>query len=315
MTQAMPSLVDLSAEQSPEINEIRDQLSRARAAMQRPRAFRLLSPRMLYSKVLEMRAKANQSAMQVEARTFWNVPMTVAFPDQVSMMIYRYGLFEEDVAAIFLARIRPGMIVFDVGAHFGFFSLLAAKLAGPTGHVHSFEPTPSTFSLLQQNLSNYPNVHAQNAAAFSRESMISFRDFGVAFPAFNSVYSGRMDAAARERAQATTYEVKAVSLDGFAQQNNLHPGFIKMDAEGAELDILQGMPEILRRDRPDLVLEIGDKGHAAGAASRQIISHLRDAGYRAFEYSNGRFNEHKALEQFAHANLLFIANEKCNDLP
>ena len=61
------------------------------------------------------------------ATTFWGGRMEIVVPEAVSTQIFRYGFFEEDVCLFLLKSLRPGMVCVDVGAHFGFFTLLASE--------------------------------------------------------------------------------------------------------------------------------------------------------------------------------------------
>jgi FkbM family methyltransferase len=262
--------------------------------------------RLLYSKAVEMAARWLHKPIRMRARTFWNQSMTLVFPDQVSLAIYRYGFFEEAVTRMLLERLKPGMVVLDIGAHFGFFSLLASTLVGPGGRVFSFEPTPSTFETLKRNVERLGNVLPHNAAAYSQDTTVKFRDFGMAFPAFNSIYSGRLERDVLTRMAPKTYDVPAYSLDHFAQQQGVRPQFVKIDAEGAEFDILQGMRTLLTQDKPDVLLEVGDKGADAAASSRDVVDHMLRMGYRAFEHQDGKLVDHQPLDRYPYNNLLFI---------
>src|ERR1035441_6724268 len=68
--------------------------------------------------------------------------------------------YEPETKALLGSLIRPGMTVFDIGAHVGHYTLLAARIVGPTGRVYAFEPEPENFALLKRNveLNGYKNV-------------------------------------------------------------------------------------------------------------------------------------------------------------
>jgi hypothetical protein len=93
-----------------------------------------------------------------DARTFWGERMEVRLPETMSEQLVRFGLIEPDVTAYLLALLRLGNSFIDVGAHYGYHSLLAAQLVGPRGNVHAFEPTPSTRRVLMTNTTGIPTV-------------------------------------------------------------------------------------------------------------------------------------------------------------
>ena len=75
---------------------------------------------------------------------FWGERITIVYPEYVSGFLGKYGYFERDLTAAVVDLVEPGDTFYDVGAHFGFYSVLAADLVGSSGAVHSFEPTPQT---------------------------------------------------------------------------------------------------------------------------------------------------------------------------
>ena len=92
----------------------------------------------------------------VFAKTFWDRSMLVVIPEVVSSDIYRFGFIEPNVARSIIKFVSKNDVVIDVGAHFGFFTILMAELVGSKGKVHSFEPIPSTFNVLKKNTDSFP---------------------------------------------------------------------------------------------------------------------------------------------------------------
>jgi len=137
--------------------------------------------------------------------------------------------------------IEPSMVVIDVGAHVGYFTLLAARQVGPQGKVYSFEPDPTNYRLLQQNIdaNGYLNIAATQKAVSkalgSAKLILSSRDNGT-----HSLYG-------QDGGDADTVTVDLVSLDEFfADEGWPKVDLIKMDVEGAEMDALEGMSRLLR---------------------------------------------------------------------
>jgi protein-L-isoaspartate O-methyltransferase len=75
---------------------------------------------------------------EYKADLFFGRAMTVILPEIISQQIYTYGLFDEIVTGMVLRTVRQGDVVLDIGAHFGYFTLLFAHLAGESGRVVSF---------------------------------------------------------------------------------------------------------------------------------------------------------------------------------
>ena len=263
--------------------------------------------RMGYSLACEKWLRASGGVRPVTARTFWGDRMSLFFPEEGSMALYRYRFIEEGLTSIFISQIKPGMTVFDIGAHFGYFTLLALHLTGPSGEVHAFEPTPSTFKVLESNVSSRPNVRLNNIALYSRVDELTFHDFGLAFSQFNSLTAGRMTGDARTSVQARACKVKTQPLDDYVAACGARPNFVKIDAENAEYEILQGMSRTLSEIKPMITLEVGDIDPAH--ASSKPIQLLLDRGYRAFEYdaASSAMRPHQPRANYRFDNLLFVA--------
>lgn len=259
--------------------------------------------RLLYTKFLEQAARTLRRPVTVTARTFWDGEMTVVFPEQVSVSIARYGVFEEGLTSILMQHLKPGMVFYDVGAHFGYFGLLALWLVGDAGQVHAFEPTPSTFEVLTKNLGGKPNVRLNNAAVFREESTLSLSDYGLTFAAHNTLGAGKLDEKTRTTLTPTQVAVRALPLDAYVRAGGAKPDFVKVDAEGAELDILKGMGGLLNEDGPAISLEVGDPGAPGG--SRDVLEYLTSRGYRPYEYRDGSIVPHQPRERYEYDNLLF----------
>jgi FkbM family methyltransferase len=144
------------------------------------------------------------------------------------------GTYERHVQQLFCERIRPGDVVFDVGANVGFFTLLASKLAGPAGHVYAFEPFPRNLSYIEKHLrlNDVANVTVQPIAIASTSGSARFGD-------------GENDSQGKLSEKGELL-VRTASLDDLMTEGSVRkPAFIKMDIEGAESDALRGASTLL----------------------------------------------------------------------
>jgi FkbM family methyltransferase len=267
----------------------------------------LRAPLMLpMSKVLEKYCRMTDSTWRLQARLFWGERMNVVFPEIVSCFLYRYGFFEPDLTRIVIDSVDPGDVVFDIGTHFGYYSLLASHLVGPQGQVHSFEPTRHTHEVVRSNVSGKGNVKLTNAAAWSETTELKFKDYGMTMSAFNSLYEAKLDDAVARTLQPTEYTVAALSIDEYVDAQGVKPNFIKIDAENAEHDILLGMKRTLTDLRPLVTLEVGDVKAGNYKDSASAVNLLIQHGYRAKEWKEGRLCDHAPTSSYLHANLLFV---------
>ena len=144
--------------------------------------------------------------------------------------------------------IRPGATVLDVGANIGYNTIRGALRAGPRGRVIAVEPTPDTLAVLRRNIaaSGLANIDIAPVAA---GSIAGTQDFFVRGErsAVNSLYP-----TSRYASVTGVLRVQVVRLDDLVDGA---ADVVKIDVEGAELEILEGMPLILSRPGVTLIVE------------------------------------------------------------
>ena len=269
--------------------------------------------RRLRTQLLRLATRTFGHTLRVKAVPFWRHPMVVVFPETVSVAIYRDGFHEPGLTTMLLRFLQEGMTFLDVGAHFGYFSLLAARRVGKTGSVYSFEPSPATFSVLEQNVRGVPNIVAENKAVWSRSGTLSFGECAPEFSGLSSFYSPRIAEHKRQRVRIQKIDVPAISLDEYVEARELHPDFVKIDAESAEMEVLLGMQATLSRFQPTVTLEVGDILPDAPVLSRELVQYMLDRGYQAFEYAGGAIIPHKVRDKYTYDNILFVPNSRTAD--
>ena len=237
----------------------------------------------------------------VFAKTFWDRSMLVVIPEVVSSDIYRFGFIEPNVARSIIKFVSKNDVVIDVGAHFGFFTILMAELVGAKGKVHSFEPIPSTFNVLKKNTDSFQNIQINREAIWRFNDQLYLNDYGLNDSAFNSYRDSR----GLNKRKIKRVKVKAINLDEYIKIKKINPKFIKIDAESTEFEVLEGMDFILKNIKPVICLEIGDLGVKGAKKSRNVIEHLLSYGYEVFEFNNESFYPHKLKDKYNYGNLLF----------
>jgi FkbM family methyltransferase len=239
---------------------------------------------------------------RVSAQTFFDEEMLVVLPEESACQIFYYGVIEEDVTSFLLTRLTAGMTFIDVGAHSGYFTLLASKLVHSSGWVHAFEPAQQTFEILRHNTSRHRNITIQQKALWSRRTTRPFHEYGRRYSALNSLRNHRLIKESGLAPQRS-YHVECVSLDEYCSAFAIAPDFIKIDAETSEPQILRGSLQTLVRHRPIISLEVWDD---ASRNSRDDIVFLLDHGYAAFEYQAGAILPHRIRDRYEYTNILFI---------
>lgn len=272
-----------------------------------------LTVSLLLSKVYE---RLTGNCVVLPTRTRWGRLMWVTLPEPSSTEIFLNGCTDPPLTDFLERFVQKGQTFVDLGAHLGYFSLLAHHLVGHTGRVIAFEPTPSSFGVLRRNITR-TNIEAFSYAAWRERAILDFNLYGHRFSAYNSFFEPRVAAQYRDKLKPRTIQVPAISLDEFIVERRVHPQIIKIDAESSELCILQGAQQSLRMYRPVLIVEVGDLAIKGAAGSAQIVAYLRDQlGYAPFEWKEHALRPHREIyEHYQAGNLIFIPAESdlCDD--
>ena len=231
---------------------------------------------------------------EVTATTFWGSPMEVVLPELVSCEIHRYGLIEPGLTALFLDVVGPDWIVFDVGAHLGYYSMLADELGAS---VHAFEPSDQTRPRLHRNAGE--RVRILSEGVWHAETILELQDFGAGHSAVTTFVSSR-DTTLQE--PAATYPVPVTSIDSHVKKTGVTPNLIKVDAEGAELSVLHGAEETIRSARPLITVEVGDT--EVEKQSRATLEFALDLGYKLFEMTPEGTPPHVLRDTYSYGNIL-----------
>ena len=206
--------------------------------------------------------------------------MELAYGAQYPPIEMIVGNYEQETVLLFERRIRSGMRVVDIGAHVGFFTLLAAKLVGPTGEVYAFEAEPENYKILQSNINRnkYQNVTAENQAVSDNNGTAHFYLSGLD----NGSHSLHK---VRRRMTRGAIKVRETTLDAFFKAQGWPViDLIKIDVEGAENMVIKGMQQVLAlQPAPDLVIEFCPfLLEEAGNKSGLLIRTLQSLDYSVF---------------------------------
>lgn len=153
---------------------------------------------------------------EVAVDLFTGDRMYVRVPELVGNALYLDGIIEPATSRVLLEWLRPGAVFFDVGAHYGYYSVLAGRAVGPGGAVVAFEPGRDTQDILRRNVHAMANVHVENIAVGDTDGIVTFRDYGVGHSALNTVLEdARVPRGERRRLRAHSYDVTSTRLDTY----------------------------------------------------------------------------------------------------
>jgi FkbM family methyltransferase len=181
--------------------------------------------------------------------------------------------YEPVTTRVFLEAIRPGATVVDVGAHVGYYTCLAARATGRTGAVHAIEPATENLTVIRHNVARngFDNVHIHGVAAAAASGERTF----VLTNASDS--HGFYDHPLAHTVDRVVVQTQPVD-DLVAGPADV----IKIDAEGAELEVLEGLRGLLGRSPGATVIVEWNPPCliAAGRAPEELPPMLRQLGLR-----------------------------------
>jgi len=192
--------------------------------------------------------------------------------DEVGERIRRNGFREPETLDAITSYLSKDGIFFDLGAHVGQYTLGASPLCRA---VHSFEPVPGTFELLQRNVqvNGLTNVITNQCAVSDSCGQVKIYEGDL----------GTMDRSslrAPARTSGRSFLVPTTSLDAYVAKHGAVPDLIKIDVEGAEIAVLRGGSNLLREAHPALIVEVDNENQPRfGFTTDDLLRELKSFGY------------------------------------
>jgi FkbM family methyltransferase len=205
-----------------------------------------------------------------------------------SLFAKNYEMYE---TKLFKNVVKAGMTVVDIGAHIGYYTLLASKLVGVSGKVYAFDPNPTNFNLLLRNikLNHISNVEAVNKAVSntngSRKLFIDRKYSGSHTLAVNNLETDD---------KAESIIVETVALDSYFDDTKID--FIKIDAQGAEGLILEGGYKTFK-NTANILMEFWPYGiRNLGHKPEELLEKLCELGFKPYAInSRGAIDDKRDL--------------------
>lgn len=225
----------------------------------------------------------------------------------------RSGEFERAETSFVQRFLLPGMTVVDIGAHHGYYTLLASARVGKSGKVIAFEPSPRERRRLEGHvhLNKCSNVKIEPYALASEDKQAEFFLVEGSEDYCNSLRPPAV------QADTHTVTVKVTSLDSYISSKGIEKvDFIKLDTEGAESEVLRGALRLLQSAlRPLVLCEIAEIRTAPwGYSAWDIIHFMQHLNYTWFSIQpDGGLSEMKADQDIQDTNLVAVPNDRCGE--
>lgn len=195
--------------------------------------------------------------------------------------------YEPEVVEVIAQHLDPARDAIDVGANVGLFTVLIARSLHESRRVLAIEPTKGALGYLRRNIER--NHCAARVSIFAGVAADRNGEFPISVIEGMEEYSSIVATLHQGPRAPNQFLVHGETIDSLVQRFDLTPGFIKMDAEGAEYRILSGALNTLRTHRPVIVSELSEALlSASGATSRQVCSLLEANGYLVKKFAVGQ---------------------------
>jgi len=210
---------------------------------------------------------------------------------------------------LLLAVAKNRSVIFDVGANIGYYTVNCAKL-NPNTQIHAFEPVPSTFEQLQNN------VHINQL-----DGQVRLNNFALGTgPSQDKIYYPKFSGSAAASLQQLHPEedqeiipIEISTLDKYVSDNHIqHLDFIKIDVEGAELLVLKGGLNTISKYKPIIFIELLRKwSKEFGYKPNDVLELLFDFGYQCWTLEGNRMCQIQDInDNTSQTNFLMVQPER-----
>ena len=225
-----------------------------------------------------------------------NSPYRLYVPRELHTVYFEFFDFldyEPLTSKVFASQLKPGIVVVDVGANIGYYTLLASGAVGPTGRVHAVECSPETRALLENNVrkNNLQNVEIHPFAASTTRGTLSLNITAIGLSWFNPHSQWPT-----VQGSGTTVTVPTMPLDYVIKSR---VDLVKIDAEGSDLEVLKGMKRILSENEdiaiivewaPPMLTE-------AGKNPLELPRWLQEAGFTNISVLDEFYKQQRSLDE------------------
>jgi len=223
----------------------------------------------------------------VYAKTFFGIRMKTLLPAGTDILLNGIKSHDSEIRLTkFLTQhLHAGDTFIDVGAHFGYYALLAAKLTGDEGHVFAIEASENSFAILKENTQAQKNIVSYHNAAGAEAGEVVFYEYPGPLAEYNTTVEGAYDEKPWiKKVKQTINRVETLVLDTLIASNQVTDTIIKIDVEGGELSVLKGLSKTLAEREFTIVTEYLYT-REANSAHHHATHFLLEAGYKPYSIS------------------------------
>ncbi len=241
-----------------------------------------------------------------------NSALQAAKKNYYCKLLKGYSVEDEPDLNVLRYLVHPGDNVIDIGANIGLYTRALSELVGSKGQVYSVEPVPSTFEILQSNVTRLAlgNVRLVNIAVSSSPGTVTME-----IPEYKEGGENFYEAKVIEKAASTAanlVEVETTTMDHLFSDPDTRFSFVKCDVEGHEPSVLEGAVEFLKRTETSWMIEINDDPTDSASIGAKVFRSFLKNGYPAWCYDNEKLKQYN--ETLCGVNFFFLREDTVKGL-
>ena len=199
-----------------------------------------------------------KKGIYLKANTFFGTPIRILLPSGTDLLINGIKSHDSEIrlTKYLTLVLREGDTFIDVGAHYGYYSLLASVLVGDKGKVYSVEASATSFRNLKENVESYNNIETFQAAAGERPGSVTFYEYPGPYAEYNTIIQGAYtNQKWHDRVVEKVNVVPILVLDDLIRSKSIEKAFIKIDVEGGETSVLRGLQDTMKEKQLIFAME------------------------------------------------------------
>jgi FkbM family methyltransferase len=258
-------------------------------------------------------------------RPFWftdkyGVTLRV-YPESNLMALYKTRLHFDDEPVLQLTKriVKPGMLIIDVGANRGQYTIFATQMVGEYGQVHSFEPGSDAFHRLRENVDHLVPlvkvVSLNQKAVSNKNGYAVLYKFPPGYSAWNSLSFHKMWSLDKPIIPSSTENVCTITLDDYCEKLKIFQvDLLKIDVEGFEVEVVEGCKRLIKEKRiRNIIFEISIKPlKGTGRTPESVLQAISNMGFDIHRiHSNGDLERVHLLQFHAPHFANYLATPRC----
>lgn len=243
----------------------------------------------------------NHKELMVQATIFLDKKMLIALPAATDIYLTGGKSHSSKIrlSKFMVRHLVAGDCFLDIGAHYGYYTLLAETLVGSQGRVISLEPASAAFDILRRNNEQSATVTALQLAIASSNELLTMTEFPNLYSEFNTLSIKQIENEGWYTAMhAKQHQIQGITSDSIVEKYAFKPTYIKMDTERGDYEAIMGGLEYIQKHTPTFIVEYFSPKRN-NLIHQHATQRLRELGYRShLVLTDGSLNQFDDLDGY-----------------